>query len=222
MSVYRPPSTDSQAGLCELQHIVTELSLVCQYVVVAGDLNINLCSSSTIATAYSEFVSDNNLVQHIAEPSRVTATSATLIDHILTTPNIVVDSVCQSVGLSDHLVQILNANLFVVCQKPSTFSIRSFRKCDWSAVRDSLASTPWQVMDVLDDVDDMWHYFMASLFSVLDEYAPLKSIKSKFSKRPTPWLTPELLMAIKEKNKAKRHAVRTGDPHDLAAEGVCS
>ena len=85
--------TDSQAGLHELQHIVTELSLVCQYVVVAGDLNIDLCSSSTIATAYSKFVSDDNLVQHIAEPSRVTATSATLTDHILTTPNIVVDFV---------------------------------------------------------------------------------------------------------------------------------
>ena len=114
---------------------------------------------------------------------------------------------CQSVGLSDHLVQILDANLFVVRQKLSTFLIRSFRNCDWSAVRDSPASTPWQVMD---DVDDIWHYFKASLFSVPDEYAPLKSIKSKFSKRPTPWLTSELLMAIKEKNKAKRHAVRTG------------
>ena len=70
-----------------------------------------MCSSSTIATAYSEFVSDNNLVHHIAEPSRVTTTSATLINHILTTPNIVVDSMCQSVDLSDHLVQILDASL---------------------------------------------------------------------------------------------------------------
>ena len=43
--------TDNQAVLCELRHIVTELSLVCQYVVVAGDLNIDLCSSSSIATS---------------------------------------------------------------------------------------------------------------------------------------------------------------------------
>ena len=115
-------------------------------------------------------------------PCRVTATSATLTDHISHKPQYCGGFCCQSVGLSDHLVQILDANLFVVLQEPSTLSIRSFPKCDWSAVRDSLASTPWQVMDVLDDVDDMWHYFKASLFSVLDEYAPLKSIKSKFSK----------------------------------------
>ena len=70
--------------------------------------------------------------------------------------------------------------------KPTTISIRPFQKCDWSAIREYVASTPWQVMDVFDDVDDMWHYFKSSLFSVLDHYAPLKSVKSKFSKRPTP------------------------------------
>ena len=38
---------------------------------------------------------------------------------------------------------------------------------------------------------------------VLDEHAPLKSVVSKFSKRPTPWMTSELSQAIKEKDKAK-------------------
>ena len=69
-------------------------------IVIAGDLNIYLRSSSTTAIAYSEFVSDNNLTQHIAVSSRVAATSTILIDHILTTPNIVVDSVYQSVSQS--------------------------------------------------------------------------------------------------------------------------
>ena len=41
--MYCSPSTDSLAGFREMQHIVTELSLVSQYVVVAGDLNIDLC-----------------------------------------------------------------------------------------------------------------------------------------------------------------------------------
>ena len=126
MSVYRSPSTDSRAGLNELQYIVTELSLVSHCIVIVGDFNIDLCSSSTVATAYSEFVSDNNLTQHITEPSRVTATSATLIDHVLTTPNVIVSSVYQSVGLSDHLVQILDADLSVIRYKPITLLIQPF------------------------------------------------------------------------------------------------
>jgi len=90
--------------------------------------------------------------------------------------------VYQSVGLSNHLVQILDADLSVIRNKPITLLIRPFHKCDWNAIRESLAATPWQVMDTFDDVDDMWHYFKASLFNVLDEYAPLKSVTSKFSK----------------------------------------
>ena len=108
VSVYRSPSTDAHAGLAELQHIVTELSLYSHHIIIAGDLNIDILSSSTIATAYSEFLSDNRLTQHITEPSRVTATTA---DHIITTSDVMVSFVHQLVGLSDHLVQFLHADL---------------------------------------------------------------------------------------------------------------
>ena len=72
-------------------------------------------------------------------------------------------------------------------------------------------------MDTFDELDDKWHYFKSCLFSVLDRYAPLKSVTSKFSKRPTPWMTPKLFQAIKVKNKAKWFAFKTRDPHDIAA-----
>ena len=59
----------------------------------------------------------------------------------------------------------------------------------------------------------MWYFLKASLYDILDEYAPLKS---KFSRRPTLWMTPELLKAIKEKNKAKRRAAKTTSAVDTA------
>ena len=119
------------------------------------------------------------------------------------TPCVAVHSVYQSVGLSDHMVQFANVDLLVTCPKPTVISVRSFRKCDWAAVRESLASVPWQVMTTFDELEDMWYFFKSSLYYVLDEYAPLKTVVSKFSKHPTSWMTPELLQAIKEKNKAK-------------------
>ena len=119
------------------------------------------------------------------------------------TPCVAVHSVYQSVSLSDHMVQFANVDLLVTCPKPTVISVRSFRKCDWAAVRESLASVPWQVMTTFDELEDMWYFLKSSLYYVLDEYAPLKTVVSKFSKHPTPWMTPELLQAIKEKNKAK-------------------
>ena len=58
-------------------------------------------------------------------------------------------------------------------------------------------------MSTIDEIEDMWYFLKSSLYYILDEYAPLKSVVSKLSKCPTPWITPELLQAIKEKNKAK-------------------
>ena len=98
--------------------------------------------------------------------------SATLIDHIITTPNVTINSLLQFIGLSDHLVQFLDANVPVVCPKPIAVYIRSFRSCDWDAIREFLANTPWHVMDVF-DIEDKWHFFK-SCFSVLNQYASFK------------------------------------------------
>jgi len=43
---------------------------------------------------------------------------------------------------------------------------------------------------------DTWNFLKFCLFSVLDQYTPLKA---KFSKRSTLWVTPELLLSIEEK-----------------------
>ena len=191
VSVYRSPSTDFLADLIELQSVVSELLLCCQHVIIAGDLNVDLLTTTTNSTAYVEFLTGYHLVQHISRPTRITDTSATLIDHILTTPHVTVQFEYQSVGLSDHIIQFADVNLAVEHLRPTTISVRSFHRCDWIAVRESLASVPWQVMSTFDEIEDMWHFFKSSLFCVLDEHVPLKSVVSKFSKRPTPWMTSE-------------------------------
>ena len=83
------------------------------------------------------------------------------------------------------------------------------------AVRESLTSVLWQVMSTFDEIEDMWHFFKSSLFCVLNKHGSLKSVVSKFSKQPTPWMTSELLQAIKEKDKAKRRAAKINDTADI-------
>ena len=114
-----------------------------------------------------------------------------------------------------HIVQFADVDLAITRPKPTVISVRSFRKCDWASVRESLGSVPWQVMTIFDEIEDMWFFFKSSLYFILDKYAPLKAVTSKFSKRPTPWMTPVLLQAIKEKNKAKRHAALTNSIVDI-------
>ena len=117
------------------------------------------------------------------------------------------------------MIQFADIDLSVEHPRPTTIFVCSFCKCDWAAVRESLVSVSWQVMCTFDEIEDMWYFLMPPYsYNVLDEYAPLKSVVSKVSRRPTPWMTPdhELLQAIKEKNKAKRHAAKTTSAVDIA------
>ena len=64
-------------------------------------------------------------------------------------------------------------------------SIRSFRKCSRDEVRLSLSTAPWHMMDIYDDVNDMWHFFVTILHYFLDMYTPSHTVPNKHSHRPT-------------------------------------
>ena len=78
-----------------------------------------------------------------------------------------------------------------------------------------LSHAPWSVLDIFDDIDDMWGYFHNILQSCLDTYAHMNRVRCKNFKRPTLWLTQDILSAISAKHKAKRIAECTHDPGDV-------
>ena len=77
--------------------------------------------------------------------------------------------------------------------------IRSFWRCRWVELRASLSSAPWHLMSLFDDIDDQWNFFYHTLQQCLDEFIPLKRVRSRKSRRPTPWFTDD----IQKKSKIK-------------------
>src|SRR5436190_14429308 len=64
--------------------LFVDLAVTVQSVVVLGDLNIDLSSKTSCEANYlRQLLNDTNSTQIINEPTRVTANSATLIDHII-------------------------------------------------------------------------------------------------------------------------------------------
>ena len=215
--IYRSPSTSIADCLVELRNVFSDLLTLTKHIVIVGDFNINLLSSLTSSVASdADLLSDFQFTQYVTAPSRVTNCSATLIDHLLVTPSLSVSQSYQTVDLSDHRCQILEVDIPVVRPAVNYVSVRSFRKCPWDEVRHSLSTAPWHVMDNHDDVDDMWHFFVSILYHCLDMYAPSHTVPIKHSHRPTPWISPDLLTAIKHKLRAKRRAESTGSDADIS------
>ena len=129
MSIYRFPSTNARDCLHELQCVFIQLLSNAKYVIIAGDFNINSLDSPSIQRDYVNLFSDFQFLQYVAEPTRVTDLSATLIDHMLTSSPLCVTTCTQAVGLSDHQSQLLEVVIPVVRNLPRHITIRSFHNC---------------------------------------------------------------------------------------------
>jgi len=174
-SVYRPPSVNIKQSIEDLSVLLTQLSPHSQYIVLAGDLNIDLLQQSNHHTNYIDCLNDFQLRQLFTEPSRVCPLSSTLIDHIACSSKLAVSRVLQTIGVSDHRIQVVEVDVQPLRGVPENKQVRAFRRVNWDDVQRCLATAPWSTMDMFDDVNDMWEYFHAILCQCLDQYAPLRA-----------------------------------------------
>ena len=93
--------------------------------------------------------------------------------------------ILQAVGVSDHRVQIAEFDISISRNAPEFRSVRAFRRCCWDEVKSCLSNVPWSVMELFDDIDDMWEYFYGIVQSCMNNYIPLKRMRLKYSKLET-------------------------------------
>ena len=60
----------------------------------------------------------------------------------------------NNLGISDHHLIYAVINLRRTYHKPALKVIRDFKNVDVSALRHEFASTPWNICDIFDDIDD--------------------------------------------------------------------
>jgi len=209
--VYRSPSVSIKSALEDFHLVLQGLLYYVNSFIIAGDVNINLLSNSCDIDNYISLLSDFYLQQHVCQPTRITETSTTLIDHVIASKDISVSNVLQP---CDHKVQVASFELGIVKHLPSIRYVRSFRGCDWEKLRDILRSAPWQTMNIFDDINDKWFYFRTLLQDCLDKFLPLKRVTVHKVRRPTPWFNDSISASIRNKNKAKRTFERSGSDLD--------
>ena len=89
----------------------------------------------------------------------MTCGSATLIDHISGSNQLPAIRSYQA----DHHTQGVDFEAPIYPQEARILWIRSFRKCDWNKLRDTLSHASWHVISTFDDIDDQWEMFHSLL-----------------------------------------------------------
>ena len=118
-TAYRPPSTTTDYFHTDFSDVISAMSLN-KPIFILGDLNCNLLKSSDPASqALINVCSSHNLTQLTNLPTRITESTATLIDVILElNKNLVRDTKVIPVSRSDH--NLVFAVLKLRRQRPTT------------------------------------------------------------------------------------------------------
>ena len=177
-----------------------------------GDLNINISANTKTggSETYLDHLISSGSIPIVTLPTRVTDTSSTLIDHIITndtTHKIKPGVIRCDNKLSDHYVIYCNVSgytsprhnkLHYFFRDKTNFNSESYCE-DMTASVNDFAS-------ILDDLteqsfNDAFEPYIQVIHKVIDKHAPLKQMLRKLKKlQSKPWITKSVYESIRLKN----------------------
>ncbi len=87
-SAYFPPNLDHKICLEGITSLYNKISKHNLPFIITGDFNIDINKHTNKSQSYASKLQSLQLTQHITTPTRITNTSETIIDHIITSPNL--------------------------------------------------------------------------------------------------------------------------------------
>ena len=175
---YRPP--DESKFIETITEDFYKLNAENNDLFILGDMNINLRNSTCpLVKKYQEFISTFGLKQLIQQPTRITSSSSSLIDHVLTNAN---DKISQSgildIGLSDH--QLIFCTRKLTKSKtglPKYINFRSMKKYTKLLFKEKLEDINFPNYENFQDAGLAYSDFTNKLTSIINNIAPLKKKK---------------------------------------------
>ena len=207
-SVYRPPNTNCKKFVKEFQENIKILRKQKNTTLVIGlDHNMDFLKNTNHVNTqnFMETILDNKLIPVITRPTRITHTTATLIDNILVDSSQIgnlTSSICID-NTSDHLpcMAVLH-NILMTGKEPIEITTRNLSKQRLDRLNTELVKKDWTCLDSLSTCNEKFDKFHKDLTELIDHFTPLHTKTIRFKKlRKEPWLTAGLIKSI---NKDKR------------------
>ena len=217
--VYRQPKSTVSAFTPFFEKIINDNDGKNKRVYFMGDFNIDLkkkVQSSTVLDFINTVVS-SGFYPLIDRPTRVNASSATLIDNIYTNfhDNAALSGILVT-DISDHfpifhISQLSDKNRENEEDKPQTY--RKISKENLESLAADLASTDWSKICESCDVESSYNLFHEIFIDLYNKHLPIQSrkhVKRQRSKKP--WVSAELLKLIEKKNFCYKNYINS--PHE--------
>ena len=193
-SGYRPPPPSAHNSWVDglVNEIRKATSCVDTEVLLFGDFNINYAIEPPQfwINALEEF----DMAQMITTPTRVTAKSSTLIDHVYTNkPENICEINVPIIALSDHYPVCVTRRFQQPVKKNKHIEImyRDFKNIDENELFIDLLDVNFDVIEQICDPNEILCQFYSLLFRTVDKHAKTKTKRVKTQFKPS-WITPEI------------------------------
>ena len=181
--MYRPPSTNISEFIKTSNTQIGKINTKEYECIIGLDHNLDLLKQSVHSKTqeFLECILDHNLLPTITKPTRISKTSATLIDNILISKKLQLDyeSLIIVDDLSDHLECSVNLKNF---QPTGTKNFTSKRVLNNKAVKnikEDLLKIDWNMKMKDKSASNSFHAFHSKLSIALNKHAPEKLIRIK-------------------------------------------
>lgn len=212
--LYRPP-TDPYGNIAPfLQSLFIDKSIEMDKTILLGDLNIDLSNQYSFDSKFlNRHLNSLNLTQLVNEPTRVTNTSCTLIDHIILHQDEEVSkvSVVDTSIITNHQGKKITDHKLIYCELPCQMKkyrkkyvqFRDYKNIDIPSFLNAAKSINWSEVLKLRDVDEIVKNLSSKILTMFDSFAPVTS--KIFNKKKAPWRNEEVICLHQEKNRLKKH-----------------
>jgi len=218
--IYRPPGTKLEIFNAEIETLLITLNTkkyANKKAFLTGDFNIDILASQAHLPngAFIDCMLMHHFLPLILQPTRITDSSATLIDNIFTNSfDGILESAILTADISDHLPVITWINT-----TPTNFNnlrnlkmTRTFSNDNITYFRSLLDNTDWNpVLDLCErnEHDLSYKAFVDTFKAAYNMAFPLRPEKlSKKNTMQQPWMTPALLKSTKTKQKLYKKFIK--------------
>ena len=216
-SMYRPPNSNIQTFLASYNSILCALKKKQPTNIVIGlDHNLDFLKSDTHEPT-NEFIQSNldfGLIPTVTRPTRITQSTATLIDNIFVSQNLCGKYVCNILinDTSDHLPVVCTlSDLKTIKREPIRLTSRDTRNKNMQALKRQLERHDWFADLKYQSVSEDMNKVYETLKEKVDYCIPIKEHCIKGNKiRREPWLTASIKISI-DKNKKLYHMMLKGN-----------
>ena len=204
--IYRPPNTDVKHFLDKYNCIIDRIKSENKQLIIGSDQNINLINAST-QTLTQEFLDinyTNGILPVIDKPTRITHSSATLIDNFYTNYEGIYQSSILYSHISDHFPILLffGKNLLKRNKKEKiSFTYRKVTDVSLPSIKQDLNLDWFNEMKRLDE-NEAFQFLTDKINEAVNKNCPLKTrtISNK-SIIKEPWMTSGLINSSRKLDK---------------------